>query len=120
MARIKMRLKGSSMIEAIVASLIFLTVFILSLSTLTGLTLREDEGYVLLEAQRAMTDCFRRYGDGTHAKGIYTDEFEWGEITTTITGYGEYEDIQQVHLRAKLSGSRKTIEYRRLVAIGHE
>lgn len=108
------------MIEAIVASLIFLTVFILSLSTLTGLSLRRDEGYVLLEAERAMTNCFRRYGDGTRARGTYTDEFEWGEITTNITGYGEYENIQQVFLRAKLSGSRKTIEYRRLVAIRYE
>jgi hypothetical protein len=120
MGKLKKRLKGSSMIEAIVASLIFLTVFILSLSTLTRLTLREDEGYVLLEAQRAMTDCFRRYGDGTRAQGSYTDKFGWGEITTTINVYGEYEVIQQISLRATLSGSRKTMEYRRLVAIGYE
>jgi hypothetical protein len=109
------RLKGASMIEAIVASLIFLLAFAISLSTLTGLTLREDEGYVLLEVERAISDRFTLYGDGIRAQGTYTDTYEWGKITTSITRYGDYENIQQVAMRATITGSRKTIEYRRLV-----
>ncbi len=116
MGGLNARLAGSSMIEAIVASLIFLTVFILSLSALTGLTLRKDEGYVLLEVERALTDCFSRYGDGTMAAGIYIDEFSWGHVTTKIEQYADHENIQQVVLWADISGSRKSIEYRRLVA----
>ncbi len=115
MGGLKKRLAGSSMVEAIVASLIFLVVFVLSLSTLTGLTLRRDEGHVLLEVERALADCFLRYGDGSRAPGNHTDEFEWGTVTTVIEKYDDYENIQRVALRATISGSRKSIEYRRLV-----
>ncbi|MDR1671294.1 MAG: hypothetical protein LBR57_02120 [Alistipes sp.] len=108
------KLKGSSMLEAIVASLIFLLVFAISLSTLTRLSLRDDEGIALLEAERALTDCFARHS--TRLPGIYTDTFEWGEVTTTIATYGDYAGIRQVALTATITGSRKTLEYRRLVA----
>ncbi len=111
MGKLKRHLPGSSMIEAIVASLIFLAVFAVSLTTLTGLTLREDEGYVLLEAERALEACASRYGDGTWAENTYTDTFAWGEITTVITGYRDYDGVQQVSMRARLSGSRKTVEH---------
>jgi hypothetical protein len=120
MGGLKMRLAGSSMIEAIVASLIFLTVFVLSLSALTGLTLRKDEGYVLLEVERALAGCFLRYGDGTGSQGSYTEDFKWGSVTTTIETYGDYENIGQVVLRAGITGSRKVIEYRRLVVLRSE
>jgi hypothetical protein len=108
------KLKGSSMVEAIVASLIFITVFAISLTTLTRLTLRKDEGYVLLEAERAMAECSMRYGNGTWSEGEYNDDFEWGEITTVIAPYSDYKRIQQVSLRVTIRGSRKTIEHRGL------
>ncbi len=111
MGKLKRHLPASSMIEAIVASLIFLAVFAVSLTTLTGLTLREDEGYVLLEAERALEICAMRYGDGTWAENTYTDTFAWGEITTVVSEYRDYEHIQQVSMRATLSGSRKTVEH---------
>jgi len=120
MAGLRVRVPGSSMIEAIVASAIFLLVFAVSLSTLTGLAIRDDETYELLEAERAMTDCFLRYGSGTMANGSYTDQFEWGEITTAIENYGDYEDIRQVSMRAVISGSRKSIVYTRLVTVRRE
>ena len=114
------KLKGSSMIEVIIASLIFLVVFICSLSTLTALTLRSDEGYVLLEAERALTDCSRRYGTGEWAEGTYTDTYEWGGIVTVIATYDDYDNIQQMLLRADLKGSRKTIEQRQLIKLANE
>ncbi len=115
MAKLTSRFAGSSIIEAIVASLIFLLVFVASLSTLTAITLRNDEGYVLLEAERAQINCFHNYGDGLKADGTYTDTFVWGEITTTIAPYHDYEGIQEVAMSVRLNGSTKTIEYRRLV-----
>jgi hypothetical protein len=105
------------MIEAIVASMIFLMVFVISLSTVTGFTLREDEGYVLLEAERQMDACLNRYGDGTWTDGAYTEEFGWGKITVRIATYRDFRNIQAVTLTAQLTGSRKTIELRQLIVI---
>ncbi len=112
---VKLKLSGSSLLESVVASLIFLFVFVVSLSTLTGLTLRPDEGYVLLEAENALADCFRHYGNGNLNEGTYTDIFEWGEITTSITEYRNYGNIQQITMKARITGNRKVIESIRLV-----
>lgn len=120
MGKLKTKLPGSSMIEAIVASLIFMIVFVASLSVITGYSLREDESYALLEAERRLSDCFDRYGDGTWAQGVYTDTFEWGVITTAIAPYDGYEGMQQVAMQARLDGSRKIIEYRRLILLKDE
>lgn len=121
MGKLKQRkLAGSTIVEAIVASLIFLTVFVISLSTVTGFTLREDEGYAVIEAERRLRDCFVRYGDGTWAEGSYTDEFGWGRITTVIAPYGDYERLRMVVMRAVLCNSRKSIEFRRLIICSDE
>ncbi len=108
------------MIEAIVASLIFLAVFAISLSTVTGFTLREDEGYVLLEAERRLEACIDRYGSGTWPEGAYEEEHAWGKITINITPYEGFENIQAVTLAARLTGSRKTIEYRSLIVKSYD
>ncbi len=112
MGILKRTLPGTSMVEAIVAALIFILIFAISLSTLTGLTTREDEGYLLLEAERQLAACGGRYGDGTWAEGTYTDTFAWGTITTCVSLYGDYGKIQQVAMRAELHGSHKIIIYR--------
>ncbi len=114
MGLLKRQLPGSTIIEAIVASLIFMMVFAISLSTVTGFTLREHEGYALLEAERQLTACIDRYCGGIWPERTYGEEYEWGKITIKITPYESFENMQAVTLTAWLAGSRKTIEYRQL------
>lgn len=118
MGLLKRKLPGSTMIEAIVASLILLAVFVISLSTVTDFTLREDEGYVLLEAERQLAVCLDSYE--TWPEGTYEETYEWGRITIRITPYEGFENIRAIALTARLAGSRKTIEYRKLTVISHD
>lgn len=112
MDRLKCTIAGSSMIEAIVASIIFLAVFLISLSTVTGFTLRPDEGYVLLEAGRQLNACVDRYGDGTWPEDTsYEEEYGWGSIEIRITPYRDFDDIRTVAITVHLNGSRKVIEH---------
>jgi hypothetical protein len=122
MGRLKLKytVPGSSIVEVIVASIIFLAVFVISLSTVTGFTLRRDEGYVLLEAQRQLDDCIERYGDGTWPEDTYEETHSWGSITIRIIPYGEFDDIQTVVLTVYLDGSRKSIEHRLLTVRRNE
>jgi hypothetical protein len=112
MGLLKRKLSGSTIIEVIVSSLVFLLAFTISLSTVTGFTLREDEGYTLLEAERRLAACIDRYGNGTWPQSIYEESHPWGNITIRIAPYKDFENIQTVVLSAQLTGSRKTIEYR--------
>jgi hypothetical protein len=114
------RVAGSSTIEAIVASIVFMVVFLLSLSALTRLTLRDDEGLLLLEAERAIDNRSTRLAIAPPPTGVTTEHFAWGSLTTTVAPYGEHTDIRLVVLSATLAGSRKTIELRHIVATPRE
>lgn len=105
-----MKLKGSALIEAIVASTLFLIVFMLSLDTVTRITTgnRSDE-YTLIAADHMADICFARYGDGKHLPGIYEDEFPWGKVTTEMYRYADYEELQEVTVTAEINNSKRKI-----------
>lgn len=106
--------RASSIIEVIVASLIFMLVFALSLTTLTRLTLRQDEAVLLIEAEKELNKTLKIREN--QPIGTYIDTFDWGSISTIISDYEKFENIRQIHLRATLTNSRKSLEIRRLVA----
>ncbi len=110
------KLNGSSTIEVITSSLIFMTVFVISLWTLSGLSLRGDNGYTILEAEAQLEARFEQYGNGTWPDNTYVDRFDWGEITTILSSYRDYDNIQQVSMYAVIERSSYNIEYVRLVA----
>ncbi len=62
-------LKASTLVETIIASVIFMCVFVISLETVSRLTVREDDNTVLVEADYRIKECLREYGDGRHADG---------------------------------------------------
>ena len=94
-------LTASTLIEAIVASTIFLIVFMLSLETVSRLTAgRGNDEWVLTEADHCADLCFAKYGDGKHPSGIYVEEFGWGKVEIVISRYIDYDDLREVIVRA--------------------
>lgn len=110
------KLRGSALIEAIVASTIFLIVSMLSLETVSRITTGggADE-WVLVEADHRADACFAKYGAGEYSDGTYEDEFAWGRITTEISGYRDYPDLQEIVISATINNSRRTIIYRHII-----
>lgn len=112
-------LRASALIEAVVASTVFLIVFMLSLDTVSRITTgKGDDEYVLIDADHRAEMCFARYGDGSYPPGTYEEEFPWGKVVTEIVRYGEYGRLQEVTVRAVIDDSRRGFTYKYIVEAG--
>lgn len=120
MGALKPKLPGNTLPEIIVASILFLAVFAISLETLTRLTVRDDEGLTYVEADRRIGECRREFSDGLHPVGIYEKVYDWGGITASIAPYRDYTNVQELTLVAAIRENRKHIEYKYLIEIPEE
>lgn len=112
------RLKGTSLLEAIVAAVLFLTVFAAVMELIPHLTVRDDDALLVAEAEYRAGQTFEKYGTGLWPRGEYTENYDWGEVTVRIEPYRDFEDMQVVSITARISGSRKRIAYKQLVECG--
>ena len=109
------RISGSTLVETMVASVIFLCVFVISLETVSRLTLSENDTVVLVEADHRIKENFRQYGDGRHEEGLYTREYDWGRVTVVIRPYVNYTDLQELVVTAHIESISKRLELRHIV-----
>ncbi len=108
-------LKASTLVETIIASVIFMCVFVISLETVSRLTVREDDNTVLVEADYRIKECLREYGDGRHADGQYTREYGWGTIVVLIHPYRDYTDLQELTITAEIGSISKRLEFKYII-----
>ena len=109
------RLKGSTLIEVITASIIFLIVFIASFSVLSGLTPAENNAIELVDADYRASSVFRELSDGLHEDGRYNTDHSWGKINATLEAYSDYADLQRLNITVTLAKSNKRIVYNYVV-----
>ena len=118
MVALDKKISGASLIEAVVASTIFLIVFICSLETLTRLTSGgASSEYILVEADHMTDIVMNKYSTGTYPAGIYTEEFGWGDIIVRIDQYVEYENLMVVSVRSEIHNSRKQIKLDKIISV---
>ena len=116
MGKVKnMKLRASTLIETIIASVIFLAVFMISLETVSRLTVRNNDNIILVEADYRVKECFREYGDGRHENGQYTCEYDWGGITILIHPYRNYAGLQEITITADIESIAKRLELRHII-----
>lgn len=113
-------LPASTLVEAIVASVIFLAVFAISLNTVTRLTTGEKDYITMVEVDYAIKSCFREYSGGGHLPGKYNKTYDWGEITIEINPYGNYPELQQLMISADIHNRNKYMEYRHIIHMADE
>jgi len=117
MGTLRQRVKADTLVEVVVASVIFLIVFMIGFETLTRLTIREDEGLVLVEADRCIGECFREFSNGRYPLGQYERKYEWGSIEAVIAPYRDYRSLQMLTLKALLRENRRRIEYHYVIEL---
>lgn len=103
------RLKASTLIEVVTASVIFLIVLTASLSILARLPVGEEESRALIEADSVFALTLDELSDGAHPDGDYDASHLWGEINATLQPYDDYPDLQQLTLTATITNSHKRI-----------
>ena len=110
----KKYLQAFSLIETIVASVIFMIVFLLSMQTLTSLVKYDiaDTSYLIMEneLQKTRKNLVLHESFPTKQDFIY----DWGEVKIDITPY--MDNVYQVELTAVSKLKNKTINYRFLQA----
>ncbi len=109
------RLKGASLLEAIVAAVLFLTVFAAIMELLPRLTVRDDDALLVAEADYRVGRAFDKYGSGVWPCGEYAETYDWGAVTVRIERYRDYSDKQVVTNLAWFHGSSKRITLKQLV-----
>ena len=108
------RLRGASLLEAIVAAVLLLTVFAAVMELLPHLTVRDD-ALLVAEADYRAGRAFDKYATGLWPSGEYAEAYDWGAVTVLVESYRGFSDVQIVTVSARIGGSRKRITLKQLV-----
>lgn len=108
------------MLETIVASVIFLVIFAISLETITRLTSSPRGVEALIEADFRLKECFGEYSSPKYTDGDYERTYDWGNIHIDVSAYMHYRQLRHISLTTVVAGSRKVIKFNHIVAIEDE
>lgn len=109
------RLPASSLLEAIIASVVLLIVFATSLETVVRLTTGPSEGIVCAEVDYRMACVMSEIRQGAFEKGTTERSYAWGKLTIRIDSYAPCPALWQVTMTVRIGDGRKKMEYRYLV-----
>lgn len=108
----KNTLKGASLVEALVASVIFLTVFLIAMSSLINIARIKVSGPSPVEIEDAVEECIARFKDESDNANSYG--FEWGTVELNAKPYGASDEVLSVTASAKVKYGR-TVIYRYII-----
>lgn len=112
------RLRGATLLEAIVAAVLFLTVFAAAMELLPRLTVRDDDALLVVEAEYRVGWVFDKYASGLWPAGEYAETYDWGDVAIRVEPYRDFSDVQVLTITARIDGSRKRITHKQLVVCG--
>lgn len=115
MAGINKKLVASSLLECIVAAVIMLACFVITMDTLTRITLTGNDPLLNVSIEMALRQGYREYEDGEHLPGKYSRDFDWGTMEVELLNYSE--SIQQLIITAVPTKGIKSVKYNYLVKI---
>lgn len=113
-------LRGTSLLETVVAAVLFLTVFAAATELLPRLTLREDDALIVAETRYRLECACGKYATGLWPCGEYAESFHGGEIAVRIEPYRGFSDVQCISLAVQIPGHRKQLTLNVLVACAAE
>jgi hypothetical protein len=116
----KMIFRAETIIQAIIAALIFMVVFLISLDTVVRITTSESDAYLLVDANYQISAFFAELSDGKHQNGSYTKYFSEGKLSAEISQYRHYPDLQMIVINAEINRMKKHIIFRHIVEIKNE
>lgn len=109
------RFSASSLLEAVVASVVLLAVFAASLETVVRLTTAPSEGMACVDADYRAACVASEIHRGAFAEDTTELSYGWGTLTVRIEPYAPCPALWQATLTVKIANGRKKMEYRYLV-----
>ena len=114
MAALK-RLPASSLLEAIVASVVWLVVFAASLETVVRLSAGPSDGLACAEADYRASRILGEIREGAYGEGTTERTYGWGAITVRIEPYDPCPSQWSVRLTVEIASEHTKLEYRHLI-----
>lgn len=106
---VRRRIWGVSLLETVVASVVFLTLFMATLDMLPHLTIRDDKAQLEAEAMSQIDKLAKRCGSAAWSEGDYVERYEWGSVVIRVAPYQDFEDVRIISISARINGSPKRI-----------
>lgn len=103
-------LVASSLLESIVASIIFLLVFAIAMTTISQLPVSDNDNWVYIEADHEIEKTYRYYSHNITDEGEYTKSYEWGEMHSTLMQYGDNQNLQHLTIKVRFKKSKKSLQ----------
>jgi hypothetical protein len=113
MVGMKKYLKAGTLVEVIVASVIFMIVFAISLHTVTRLAVNPREGVDIALADCFVRSCIREFSDGLHENGEWERTYDRLLIRIELAQYRDYETLQELTVSTIVN--RKRLEYKHII-----
>ncbi|MCD8185038.1 MAG: hypothetical protein LUD68_00825 [Rikenellaceae bacterium] len=103
--------RASTLMEVIVASILFLLVFLLSMELLVriGFTQPEDQR---LRTETDRQSCLQEFRNGNFPAGEYRRSYCWGEITVRIELYRNLQSVQQIEFVTRVEKENRKMYFR--------
>ena len=108
----KTTLQGASLVEALVASVIFLTVFLIAMSSLINIARIKVSGPSPVEIENAVEECIAKFKDEPDDSRSY--DFDWGVVEVNAKPYETSDGVLDVTVSAKVKYGR-TVIYRYII-----
>lgn len=108
----KITLKGASLVEALVASVIFLTVFLIAMNSLIGISRIRISSPSPVEIEDAVEECISRFRGESDDSRSY--DYWWGVVEVEAKSYKTSDEVLDVTVSAKAKNGR-TVIYRYIV-----
>lgn len=105
-------LKAASLVEALVASVIFLTVFLIAMDSMMNIARINVSGASPVDMEEAVRECLERFAEGSAKKASY--DYMWGNIEIEAEPYKAVDDLLDVTVTAKAKNGC-TVIYRYLI-----
>lgn len=105
--------RGSTLMETLTASVVFMIVFVISMDVLvrTGSSRLECGDYVVMENE--INRYRRKLASESIRVGVYGQKYGWGELRADVAVFKE--GIYRVRIEALFSGNGKKIRYEYLL-----
>lgn len=108
----KTTLKGASLVEALVASVIFLIVFLIAMSSLVNIARIKVSGPSPAEIEDAVEECITRLKYDSGNTRFYN--YEWGVVEVDTKTYEMFDGVLDVTVSSKVKYGR-TVIYRYII-----
>jgi hypothetical protein len=116
----KIKFRAETLIQTIVAALIFMTVFLISLDTVVRITTSNADAYILVDVDYQISSFFVELADGKHPNGNYTKYFSEGKLSAEISQYAHYANLQLIVINAEMNKIKKRITFTHIIELSNE